>query len=135
MALDLRARALAEAGADWFGVALVEEGRALRLGGITQPILCMGGQDLRGQGEAIKQALTPLISHIDEARVLEAAAESAGVTIDVHAKVDTGMGRLGVPLHLWAHFLDRTADLKRVRVTGNRQLGAERIRDRSGTDP
>ena len=112
------ARALAEAGADWFGVALVEEGRALRLGGITQPILCMGGAGPRGAGEAIKQALTPLISHIDEAWVLEAAAESAGVTIDVHAKVDTGMGRLGVPLHLWAHFLDRTADLKRVRVTG-----------------
>ena len=112
------ARALADAGVDWFGVALVEEGRALRKDGIQQPILCMGGAGPRGAHEAIKQSLTPLISHLDEADALNVAAKSAGVTIDVHAKVDTGMGRLGVPLHLWAHFLDRTADLTSLRVSG-----------------
>ena len=112
------ARALAEAGADWFGVALVEEGRALREGGITQPILCMGGAGPRGALAAIKHSLTPLVSHLDEALALNAAAAEAGTTIAIHAKVDTGMGRLGVPLHHWAHFLDRMADLARVNITG-----------------
>ena len=37
------ARTLAEAGADWFGVALVEEGVQLRDAGITTPVLCLGG--------------------------------------------------------------------------------------------
>ena len=37
------ARALEAAGADWFGVALVEEGIELRQAGITQPIFCLGG--------------------------------------------------------------------------------------------
>ena len=31
------ARALTEAGVDWFGVALVEEGRALRAAGVVGP--------------------------------------------------------------------------------------------------
>ena len=112
------AHALADAGADWFGVALVEEGRALRQSGVTQPILCMGGAGPRGASEAIRQALTPLVSHLDEAYALNEAAESAGTTVEVHAKVDTGMGRLGVPVHLWPHFLDRTADLPHLRITG-----------------
>src|ERR1700759_1474581 len=30
-------------GADWFGIALPEEGLALREAGITKPILCLGG--------------------------------------------------------------------------------------------
>src|ERR1044071_5960737 len=37
------ARRLAREGADWFGVALPEEGIELRDAGIAQPILCLGG--------------------------------------------------------------------------------------------
>src|SRR5215204_6600096 len=37
------ARRLANEGADWFGVALPEEGIEVRHAGITQPILCLGG--------------------------------------------------------------------------------------------
>ncbi|HMV46327.1 MAG TPA: alanine racemase, partial [Blastocatellia bacterium] len=44
------ARALAAAGADWFGVALVEEGVELRQAGIAQPVFCLGGF-WRTQGE------------------------------------------------------------------------------------
>src|ERR1043166_4620423 len=37
------ARRLAREGADWFGVALPEEGIELRASGIQQPILCLRG--------------------------------------------------------------------------------------------
>src|ERR1051325_9501991 len=37
------ARRFQQDGADWFGVALPEEGVELRGAGITKPILCMGG--------------------------------------------------------------------------------------------
>ena len=37
------ARRFATEGADWFGVALPEEGIELRAAGITQPILCLAG--------------------------------------------------------------------------------------------
>jgi alanine racemase len=114
----LCAGALEEAGVEWFGVALVEEGRELRDHGITGRILCLGGAGPFGADEAIRLGLTPLVSHIDEARGLNDAAARAGCTTAIHIKVDTGMGRLGVPIHLWAHFLDRLADLPNLEVEG-----------------
>jgi len=112
------AEVLSAAGADWFGVALVEEGRTLRQAGIEKPILCMGGAGPFGAPEAIAHGLTPLISHIEEARALDSAAREAGTIANVHIKVDTGMGRLGVPLHHWAHFLDRLADFSGINIEG-----------------
>src|SRR6266446_8285291 len=45
------ARRLQAEGVEWFGVALPEEGIALRGGGVTKPILCLGGF-WEGQQEA-----------------------------------------------------------------------------------
>lgn len=116
-ALDC-ARVLADSGADWFGVALVEEGRELREGGIKQPILCMGGTGPFGAEAAIEYALTPMVSLFEEAEALQRVAQERATIARIHAKIDTGMGRLGVPIHLWPHFLDKMADLDRVQITG-----------------
>lgn len=90
------ATALESAGADWFGVALVEEGIALRKAGIRAPIFCLGGF-WRGQADAIiEYNLTPAVYRADALEELNARAKEAGRTVDVHLKVDTGMGRLGV---------------------------------------
>ena len=50
-------RRLAKSGADWFGVAIPEEGIPLRAAGITQPILCLGGF-LVGSGSRVCSAST-----------------------------------------------------------------------------
>jgi alanine racemase len=112
------AQALARAGVDAFGVALVEEGRALRRAGIEQPILCMGGAGPNGATEAIAHKLTPLVSDLAEAEALDQAAHTAESLASIHINVDTGMGRLGVPPHHFAHFLDRLADLANLKVEG-----------------
>lgn len=89
------ARRLASAGADWFGVALPEEGIELREAGITQPILCLGGF-WEGQAAAcVKYRLTPVVYRFDMMEALDRAARAANLFIDVHLKIDTGMGRLG----------------------------------------
>src|SRR6516164_113947 len=46
------AREFEAAGATWFGVALVEEGIALRQAGIIHPILCLTGVSA-GQAQAV----------------------------------------------------------------------------------
>jgi len=112
------ARALEQAGCDWFGVALIEEGKVLRKAGITRPILSMGGVGLAGADEAIDAGLTPVLSDLDSALRLEAAAARRHNPVSVHLKVDTGMGRLGVPLPHWESFLDRLAGLRWLRVDG-----------------
>ncbi len=90
------ARRLAAEGADWFAVALPEEGIELREAGISQPILCLGGL-WDGQAAAcIQHRLTPVVYRFDMIEALDRAARDAGVIADVHLKVDTGMGRLGI---------------------------------------
>ncbi len=112
------AGALEQAGCDWFGVALIEEGKQLRAAGIKRPILSMGGVGLAGADEAIDARLTPVISDLESAARLEQAAARRREPVGVHLKVDTGMGRLGVPLPHWEALLDRMASLKWLRVDG-----------------
>lgn len=87
-----------EAQADWFGVALIEEGIELRGAGITRPILCLGGC-WHGQAEAvIANDLMPAVYRFEQAEELNAQAQQAKRVVNYHLKVDTGMGRLGVGL-------------------------------------
>ncbi len=83
-------------GVDWFGVAIPEEGVELRKAGINSPILCLGSF-WPGQEELILEFdLTTVIYDLDTARHLAQFAAEKGVVLDVHVKVDTGMGRVGV---------------------------------------
>jgi alanine racemase len=112
------ARALEEAGAAWFGVALPEEGSLLREAGISAPILCLGGY-WEGQEEAlIDRGLTPTIFRVQALDQLNSAARAHQSIIDFHLKVDTGMGRLGVPRQELDRFLDDIARLENVRLDG-----------------
>ena len=112
------ARRLAAEGADWFGVALPEEGIELRESGIDQPILCLGGF-WEGQAAAcVKYRLTPVVYRLDMMEELDRAARAAGSSVDIHLKIDTGMGRLGFRFD---ELTDAPAALKRfdnLRVDG-----------------
>ena len=95
------APALAAAGADQFGVALVGEGLALRRYGLTQPIVVLGGAFPGEEKAILEHRLQPALYDLDTACRLDAAARAAGCRIPCHLKVDTGMGRLGFrPEHL-----------------------------------
>jgi alanine racemase len=96
-ALDLAREALAlPGGATWCGVATLPEAVALRDGGITAPVLVMGHTAPRFAHEAAKRDVT-LCLH-DPALIDDYArvGRMTGRDLRVHAKIDTGMGRLGV---------------------------------------
>lgn len=112
------ARRLVDAGADWFGVALPEEGIELRSSGITQPILCLAGF-WEGQAAAcIQQGLTPVVYRLDIIEAYNRAARDAGVVADVHFKIDTGMGRLGVRFDEVNDFVSALKRFENIRVDG-----------------
>lgn len=114
----LCARCLAMTGANWFGVALPEEAHQLREAGILQPILCLGGF-WTGQEDGLLQAnLTPVIYRRDQAEALNRAAQARGVKAAFHLKIDTGMGRLGVPHHVLSEFLDALQTLPHLHLDG-----------------
>lgn len=112
------ARRLAREGADWFGVALPEEAIELRASGINQPLLCLAGF-WDGQAAAcIQHRLTPVVYRLDMLQALNQAAMDAGVVVEVHVKVDTGMGRLGVRFDQLSEFVAALDRFSNVRIDG-----------------
>jgi alanine racemase len=112
------ARRLAKEGADWFGVALPEEGIQLRAAGITQPVLCLGGFWNTQAAACIQQKLTPVVYRLDMIESLNQAALDAGVVADAHIKIDTGMGRLGIRFDELTEFVSQLDRFRNVRIDG-----------------
>jgi alanine racemase len=112
------ARRLEKEGADWFGVALPEEGIALRSAGISKPILCLAGF-WDGQADAcLQQKLVPVVYRLDMIEAFDRAAGEHGVVADVHVKVDTGMGRLGIRFDEIGEFAGALKRFQNIRVDG-----------------
>jgi alanine racemase len=112
------ANCLAGCGADWFGVASVEEALELRGAGIAQPILLLGGLYMSDPADLIKSQLTPSVSSTARLDTYAECARRHGRPIEFHLKVDTGLGRLGVPPDRLAAFLEHYRVLAGVRLTG-----------------
>jgi len=112
------ARRLETAGADWFGVALPEEGIELRNAGIAKPILCLAGFWEGQAAGCLQHNLVPTVYRQDNIAALDAAARDRGEVADVHVKIDTGMGRLGVRWDEANDFAESLKGFKSIRVDG-----------------
>jgi len=112
------ARRLEAEGVHWFGVALPEEGIELRSAGITKPILCLGGFWKGQETLCLQEGLTPVVYRPDMIESLDSAARDSGVVADVHLKVDTGMGRLGVRADALPEFCDALTRCRNLRLDG-----------------
>ena len=89
------AREFEELGADWFAVSNLEEALQLRLGGIQKPILVLGYTPPEEAAALSNHHISQCVYSLDYARDLSRTAEEAGVTVNIHVKIDTGMSRLG----------------------------------------
>jgi hypothetical protein len=86
-------------GAWGLAVSLLEEGIQLREAGIDAPIVVLGGIYPGYEDLALLHRLSPVVWEAEQIERLAAAVRRSGrrgATSDVHLKVDTGMGRLGV---------------------------------------
>lgn len=109
---------LAACGADFLGVASIDEGIALRKAKINLPILILGLILKKDIEPIFKYRLTPTICDEGLASALNSKAKKYGIPINVHIKVDTGMGRIGV-LPQDAESLVRKIDkLKFINIEG-----------------
>jgi len=112
------ARQLEADGADYLGVALVEEGIELRRAGITQPILVFGGLYQEQLNTYLDYDLDVTASSTDKLLAIEAAAMMRGITTRVHLKIDTGMNRVGVQHDRLASFADAVLECKNIHIAG-----------------
>lgn len=112
------ARALADAGADAFGVAIVEEGIQLRETGVNIPILIFSAILAEQIPVALRYGLMPTVSDVKFAQEVAAAAARRGSKAAIHIKIDTGMGRVGVLHHEAVEVISRIADIPGLILEG-----------------
>ncbi len=112
------AKCLAECGVDWFGVATVEEALELRAAGIHQPVLLLGGLYMSDPAHLIEYRLTPSISSTMRLDTYAECARRYGRPIEFHLKVDSGLGRLGVPLDRVVAFVEHYRELEGLQLKG-----------------
>lgn len=81
-------------GAEWLGVARIQEGLRLRAAGVTLPVLVLGPPNLAELRLAVAAGLTLAVG-AEHALQAVIALATEGVRANVHLKVDTGMRRYG----------------------------------------
>ncbi len=84
---------LVKEGVQYLAVAFTEEAHELRDSGIDAKIIVLFDPDIK---DIFSLNLIPVISDIKTASALSKEAIRRGCKINVHIKVDTGMGRLGI---------------------------------------
>ena len=83
-------------GADSLAVATLDEALALRDAGISAPILVLSYTPVYAVRQAIRHHITLTLYDLDLAHAYNQAARELETTLQVHVKIDTGMGRMGV---------------------------------------
>ncbi|MDP4172986.1 MAG: alanine racemase [Bacteroidota bacterium] len=102
---------------DYFAVALLEEAIELRKSKVKQPVLTFAPVGPDEAALYIKHDVIPTIFETYHLEMLK-AAKTKSKKIKVHVKIDTGMGRLGVPYSEAVDFISKVASKGAFEVDG-----------------
>lgn len=93
------AQEMSAAGADWFAVSNLAEALQLRKVGITKPVLILGYTPPEKAAELVFNDISQSVFSTEYAKALSDHAVLAGVQVNAHIKIDTGMSRIGFLYH------------------------------------
>jgi len=111
-------RELERQGVDAFGVAFLAEAIQLRKSGIDKPILLLGGIYPGQEKKCVGFNISTTVFSLEQAKALDLAAGRLYRKALVHLKVDTGMGRLGIPYDQIPAMLDALKLLPNLYLEG-----------------
>jgi alanine racemase len=109
---------LAEIGVPGFAVATVTEAQALREAGIDVEILVLGALYENDFAVIADGGIVPVLWDEVSARQLSDFAAKRGQMLPVQVKIDTGMGRAGVPAAAAAEFIAAVSKLPGLQLVG-----------------
>lgn len=113
---DEIARTAREAGADWLGVAFVDEALALRARGDSGPLLAWLLNDQDDFSAAVAAEVDLSISTTKQLQQVIAAFRQVGRRPRVHIELDTGLSRGGAAPETWLSLFRAAAHLDVVSV-------------------
>ena len=105
-------------GADYLAVAAFQEAEVLRDAGFTHPILVFGHVPYEVAPLLVSKRVTQTVYTMEQGRVLSQAAVGLDMKVKVHAKIDTGMSRLGIRPEDAAEFCAALAALPNIELEG-----------------
>ena len=114
-------RAARAGGADWLGVAVLEEALALRAAGDDGPVLTWLATPGEDYGPAVAAGIDLAAYDVAELDEISAAARALGARARVQLKVDTGLNRGGAADGAWPGLVEAAARAEQrgdVQVTG-----------------
>ncbi|HCE66699.1 MAG: alanine racemase [Geobacteraceae bacterium GWC2_55_20] len=111
-------RELEKLGVNAFGVAFLAEGIQLRKSGIDKPILLLGGVYPGQERKCIGYNISTTVFTMEQAVALNHAAGKLFRKAQLHLKIDTGMGRLGVQYNSTPRFLAELKKLPNIALEG-----------------
>ncbi len=112
------ARAASEAGAEWLGVARIEEALNLRASGITAEMMALGYTPPSMIPEAVRENIHVAIYDPKMAQAYAKQAQKAGGRLKAHLKIETGMGRLGMSPEKAPAFLQEIRNQDAIELNG-----------------
>ncbi|MFZ5753938.1 MAG: alanine racemase [Bacillota bacterium] len=113
------AKSLDKAGADRFGVAIMNEAVQLRENGIEKPILILGWTPKEDYRRALLNGITLTVFSLEEAQELSRISTEMAKKAVIHLKIDTGMGRIGLrPNELSLKEIEKILSLPALEVEG-----------------
>jgi alanine racemase len=109
---------LLDYGADYLGVAYLEEELYLRKNGVRAPIVVLGAINTDQIEDFINYDIDITSSSIDKSIAISQTAAKLGKPAAVHMKFDTGMERIGVHWYNAEKFIDTTLSLSNINIRG-----------------
>lgn len=112
------ANRLESCGADYLSVASIDEGIKLRKSGVRLPILVLGMILNKDIAPLLKYDLAQTVCTEELAVNLNKISGINNKSVNIHIKIDTGMGRLGVLCKDAVGFIKRLHKLKFLNIEG-----------------
>ncbi len=109
------AQCLVQNGVEWLAVQMPEEALQLRQAGVVAPILILGYTHAAYAADILHYNLTPTIFDYDLAVELNRLSSKP---VNVHIKIDTGMGWAGIAVKDAIHFITSVLKLPRIKIDG-----------------
>lgn len=102
----------------YFGVASLREALELKEHHPQTPVFLFGHLSPQELPAALLGGITLSVSSLEKAREIAALSEGLGRKTSVHIKIDTGMGRMGIPLREAASSIEEMTKLKGLLLDG-----------------
>lgn len=109
---------LLENGVTMLGVGVIEEGIVLREAGIKAPILICGLTTNEQLESLVMYNLTATVCDLRAVRILSRIASEKKKKARIHVKIDTGMGRLGIPSEDTLNFVKKISLMENIEIEG-----------------